>query len=56
MQLETTSWDPRRGWSAPLPALDSPQTLVLAFGSSDLRDDDRPFADLRALMDKPGGQ
>ena len=35
-------------WSVdPLPALDSPATLVIAFGAAELRDDDRPFADLR---------
>lgn len=29
----TLSWTPRTGWSAPFPACDSPQTLVLVFGT-----------------------
>jgi hypothetical protein len=36
------------GWDRPLPALDGPGTLVLAFGASLLLDHDGPFADLRA--------
>jgi hypothetical protein len=48
MQLETFVWD-RGRWSVPvLPALDSPQTLVLAFGASELVDQVEPWRALRA--------
>lgn len=36
------------GWSAPLPALDSPATLVLAFGDRRLLDDPEPLSALAA--------
>lgn len=39
------------GWLAPLPVeLDSPQTLVLAFGASEYADDPQPFAELAAAF------
>ncbi|MGE0880436.1 MAG: FIST signal transduction protein [Acidimicrobiia bacterium] len=50
MELETVHWEPRTGWSTPLPELDSAQTLVLAFGSPGLLGDPRPFADLKAAF------
>jgi hypothetical protein len=34
MQLGTLAWDPVDGWSADVPELDSPSTLVLLFGDS----------------------
>lgn len=39
------------GWLAPLPAeLDSPRTLVLAFGASEYADHPQPFAELAAAF------
>jgi hypothetical protein len=49
MQLETVQYHLGSGWSGPLPvALDSPSTLVLAFGARRLADDPAPF---KALID-----
>jgi hypothetical protein len=39
MKLATIGYTHDRGWSGPFPALDSPRTLVLAFGWSELADD-----------------
>ena len=39
MDLTTLEHTPAGGWSAPLPDLDSPQTLVLAFAAAEHRDD-----------------
>jgi hypothetical protein len=48
MKLETFTYDLGRGWSVPsLPALDSPQTLLIVFGSSKLVDHQQSFAELR---------
>jgi hypothetical protein len=47
MRVETFQWAPRQGWSTPaLGALDSPQTLVTAFGDPALAGDPRPLEDL----------
>jgi hypothetical protein len=46
MELATLSFTRDRGWSGPFPALDSPRTLVLAFGWSELGDDPSPLAPL----------
>jgi hypothetical protein len=46
MELATLSFTRDRGWSGPLPALDSPRTLVMAFGWSELGDDPSPLAPL----------
>lgn len=46
MQTETVLFHPPDGWSGPLPALDSPRTMVLAFGSSSLKQDPAPLRDL----------
>jgi hypothetical protein len=35
-----------QGWSSPLPALDSPMTLVLAFASRGFDEDQQPLAEL----------
>ena len=35
-----------RSWSGALPEWDSPQTLVVAFGAPEFRDDWTPFQDL----------
>jgi len=49
MQIQSLIHD--GGWSASLPtALDSPQTLVLAFGAPSYRDRPAPFAELRAAF------
>jgi hypothetical protein len=49
MQVETFRWSSRDGWSVPrLPALDSPQTLVLAFGGSSLAEAPQPLRELAA--------
>lgn len=39
-----------RGWTTPLPALDSDRTLVLVFGASAYRNDPSPFRELRAAF------
>ncbi|MGV8968682.1 MAG: FIST signal transduction protein [Cellulomonas sp.] len=46
MEQVTARWDRSTGWSTPLPDWDGPGTLVMAFGSADLLDDDAP---LRAI-------
>lgn len=38
MELHTAQWCDASGWSADLPAWDGPQTLVMAFGGSELLD------------------
>jgi hypothetical protein len=43
MNLATLTFTRDDGWSAPFPKLDSPRTLVLAFGWSGLVDDPRPI-------------
>lgn len=51
MQVRESEYLAASGWSNPLPSeLDSPSTLVLAFGGWELRDDPKPFADLRAAF------
>lgn len=51
MQVLSSGYRPRTGWSRPLPAdLDSGSTLVLAFGGWDLKDDPVPFEELRAAF------
>ncbi|MFO0981249.1 MAG: FIST N-terminal domain-containing protein [Planctomycetota bacterium] len=48
MKLETLTWDARNGWSQqPFPALDGEQTLVLAFGSTEMIDQPAPIAALQ---------
>ena len=53
MLLKTLRYDTPSGWSEPLPSgLNSPATLVLAFGASGFADRPEPFAELaRALPD-----
>jgi hypothetical protein len=53
MLLKTLRYEKDLGWLQPLPAeLNSPGTLVLAFGASEFADDPAPFAELaRALPD-----
>lgn len=51
MQSLTLSYRGGAGWTAPLPqALDSPHTLVLAFGASRLAPDAEPLCGLRAAF------
>src|SRR5205823_10860425 len=47
MRVETVSFD-GSSWSAPLPAMDSAQTLVVVFGASELVDDQRGIAEVFA--------
>jgi hypothetical protein len=48
MRLHSFSHRPATGWSvSEFPALDSPETLVLVFGSKCYRDDPAPLAELR---------
>lgn len=48
LEVETFEYRPDGRWSVePLPALDSPNTLVLAFGASKLADDPAPLLRLR---------
>ena len=47
MQVESFSWSPADGWSIPaFPKLDSPDTLVLAFGGASLADAPAPLHEL----------
>jgi hypothetical protein len=48
MDLKTLAFTPRQGWSEPFPPLDSPTTLVLAFGASAFMDDPAPLQALAA--------
>jgi hypothetical protein len=48
MQLATLTFTADDGWSAPFPKVDSPRTLVLVFGWSELADDPKPLAALFA--------
>jgi hypothetical protein len=51
MRVESLSWAPAQGWSAPFPTeLDSPRTLIVAFGATALADDAEPLGALRAAM------
>lgn len=51
MKTQVLTFSLAEGWSAPLPTeLDSPQTLVLAFGSSSFADHAAPFDALRAAL------
>ncbi len=51
MQLETLSWAPDVGWSAPIPGhLDSESTLALAFGDPAIGADPIPIKELRAAL------
>jgi hypothetical protein len=54
MKLATLNYSPDRGWSGPFPALDSPRTLVLAFGWSELVDNPAPLQPLLAAY--PGAK
>jgi hypothetical protein len=45
--LETISYHKGKGWSAPLPDLDSDKTLVLAFGARGFSDECSAFAELQ---------
>jgi hypothetical protein len=49
MKTATVTFDRVHGWSGPLPALDSPSTLVLVFAAADYFDHPTAFADLAAL-------
>lgn len=48
MELTVSQWTPDGGWDTPLPAVDGPQTLVLAFGASGLIDDPAVLDELSA--------
>ncbi len=51
MELQTIVYDTARGWHAPLPGhLDSPATLLLAFGGRECAADSRPFDDIAAAF------
>jgi len=53
MQLATLSFTSSNGWSAkPFPSLDSPNTLVLAFGASAYGDDPAPIRELKSAYRK----
>jgi len=49
MRIETVTFDPDRGWSASLPALDSRQTLVVVFGASSYADEPAALEELMAV-------
>ena len=46
MQSGTFDWTPGAGWSEPPGALDSDNTIVVAFADAGLRDRARPLAEL----------
>ena len=47
LQLGTLEYQPRKGWTAAFPTeLDSPRSLVLAFGSSAFLDEPGPLREL----------
>jgi hypothetical protein len=49
--LQTLNLRAETGWSTPLPsAMDSPQTLVLAFAASEFETNLAPFAELAAAF------
>lgn len=48
MRVEKLSWSRAGGWSAPLPAVDGPRTLVLVLAGAGVPLADVPVADLRA--------
>jgi len=48
VQLETIAWTSPRGWPAALPDLDSPSTLVVAFGDRSLEAEREPLDELLA--------
>ena len=51
MQLKTLSYHKTTGWQSEIPAsMNSPRTLVLAFGASELAEDPAPFNDLAAAF------
>jgi hypothetical protein len=51
MQLKTLSYRKTTGWQSEIPAsMNSPHTLVLAFGASELAEDPAPFNDLAAAF------
>ena len=50
MLISTLRWDADDGWSAPFPDVDSPSTLVLAFGPSALLDEPGPLRTLVAAF------
>ena len=47
MEVRTLGYTPQQGWTEPLPPLDSPDTLVLAFGASSLRSAGSLYTTLR---------
>lgn len=53
MKLETFSYSSKSGWSVqPFPAMDSEQTLVIAFGASNFIDNPEPIKQLAAAYPK----
>lgn len=46
MHVDTRAFRPERGWSAPLPDLDSPTTLVLVFAAPGFADRPEPLEEL----------
>lgn len=47
MKVTTLNYRKNIGWSTPLPAVDSPQTLVLIFGASSFSDFEHPFQEIK---------
>ncbi len=50
MDIAVLSHEPATGWNSPWPPLDSPRTLVLAFGPSRLRHEPAPLRELRGAF------
>ena len=48
MEVAALTWSAGQGWSAPFPTLDSPRTVVLAFGDPAIGDDPAPLRELAA--------
>jgi hypothetical protein len=49
MELSTFTYTPARGWSTPLPAMDSEQTLVLTFAAPEYMEHTQPFGELARM-------
>jgi len=47
MQTAVRTYQSGQGWSEPLPEMDSPNTLILAFGDTTVMDDPAPIRELR---------
>ncbi|HZU85805.1 MAG TPA: FIST N-terminal domain-containing protein [Polyangiaceae bacterium] len=52
MQVETLRFDPRQGWSAPFPDIDSERTLVMVFAAPEYFERTAPIDELRGAYQR----